>query len=146
MYSVVLAAMLSVGGETPTWGCRGCHGCQGCWGCNGCAGCHGCWGCHGCRGCHGCSGCYGYACSGCWGGYGGGYGYGGCYGGCYGCWGCYGCYGVAVSPSVVAVAPGAGYTTAVARAPADQALTPQTDAERVAVRDALDRVRYTTEA
>jgi uncharacterized protein (TIGR03000 family) len=65
MYSMVLMAALSTGGDLPA-----CHrgGCGGCWG-----GCYGCWG-----GCYGCCGCWG----GCW----------GCYG-CYGCWGCYGCYG-----------------------------------------------------
>ncbi len=65
MYSMVLMAALSTGGDLPA-----CHrgGCCGCYG-----GCYGCWG-----GCYGCCGCWG----GCW----------GCYG-CYGCWGCYGCYG-----------------------------------------------------
>jgi uncharacterized protein (TIGR03000 family) len=64
MYSMVLMAALSTGGDVPAWGRHGCHGgwggCYGCWG-----GCYGCWG--------GCYGCYG-----CWGGYGGwgtGYGY-----------------------------------------------------------------------
>jgi uncharacterized protein (TIGR03000 family) len=72
MYSMVLMAALSAGGDLPAChrgGCCGCYGgCYGGWG-----GCHGCWG-----------GCYG--CGGCW---------GGCYGcyGCYGCWGCGGCYG-----------------------------------------------------
>jgi uncharacterized protein (TIGR03000 family) len=129
MYSVVLAAMLTTGGQTPNWchgchgcsgffaGCHGCHGCQGGWGCHGCGGCHGCWGaCHGCRGCHGCAGCYG-----CWGGYpvvaaygSSPYGYGGSsgyagyygyYGSCFGCYGCYGVYGgiAAASPVVAAV-------------------------------------------
>ncbi len=66
MYSIVVMAALTTGGEVPDLGRRGS------------------------RGCHGCSGCYGggygggYGCSG---GYGGGM-YGGCSGGGYG--GCYG--------------------------------------------------------
>ncbi|MFN4258166.1 MAG: TIGR03000 domain-containing protein [Gemmataceae bacterium] len=84
MYSLVLMAALTTGGDAPAFcwskcGC-GCWGC-GCWGCHKC-GC-GCWGCHKCGcGCYGC-GCYG--CHGCY----------GCYGchGCYGCYGCYGCHG-----------------------------------------------------
>jgi uncharacterized protein (TIGR03000 family) len=91
MYSVVLMAALTVGGETPDFGRRGgrCGGCYG--GCSGgWSGCFGCWGGgYVGRGCYGCSGCYGR-----WGG--GCYGcFGGCYracGGCYGCGGgCYGC-------------------------------------------------------
>ena len=96
MYSVVLATVLAMGSDAPTFGGhhRG-HG-HGCWGCHGCRGCHGCHGCHGynafssCHGCFGCSGCYGGSCHGCWGGC------SGCYGGsCYGCWGgsCHGCFG-----------------------------------------------------
>jgi uncharacterized protein (TIGR03000 family) len=65
MYSVVLMAALSTGGEMPAFGR---HGCRGCWGC-----CGGCWGC-----CGGCWGCCGGCCGGCW----------GCCGGC--CGGCYG--------------------------------------------------------
>jgi uncharacterized protein (TIGR03000 family) len=38
------------------------------------------------------------------------------------------------------------YGTAVTQAPAYPGLAPQTDAERVALRDALDRVRYQSEA
>jgi len=81
MYSVVLMAALTTGGETPDIGRRGgCHGCQG-----------GCYGgrSHGRRGggCCGCGGGYG----GC---YGGGYSCGGGYGGCYGGgWSCGGGYG-----------------------------------------------------
>ena len=80
MYSVVLMAALSTGGEMPAFGHRG--GCCGCYG--------GCWG-----GCYGCSGCWG---GGCWGGGCRGWhggcrgGWGGCWG-CSGCWGCGGCYG-----------------------------------------------------
>ena len=77
MYSMVLMAALSAGGDLPAChrgGCCGCYG--GCWG-----GCHGCWGCCGCwGGCYGCGGCWG-GCYGCWGGC------GGCYGGCWGGWG-----------------------------------------------------------
>jgi len=62
MYSVVLMAALSTGGDAPAFGRHGCWG-GGCWGCYGCCGCWGgCWG-----GCYGCWGCYG--------GWGGGYGY-----------------------------------------------------------------------
>jgi uncharacterized protein (TIGR03000 family) len=76
MYSLVLMAALTTGGEAPAWFFRhGCHGCHGCYG--GCFGCHGCWG-----GGWSCGGCYGGGCYGCYGG-----GYGGCYGGCYGCYG-----------------------------------------------------------
>ena len=75
MYSVVLMAALTTGGETPAFGRHGCHGCYGCYGC--CGGCWGCYGCYGCYGCHGCWGCCGgcYGCGGCWGGgyYGGGH-------------------------------------------------------------------------
>ncbi|HEV3116262.1 MAG TPA: TIGR03000 domain-containing protein [Gemmataceae bacterium] len=74
MYSVVLMAALSTGGEVPAFGRHGCHGC---WGC-----CGGCWGCHGC--CGGCWGCCGGCCGGCWGCC------GGCHGCCGGCWGGYG--------------------------------------------------------
>jgi uncharacterized protein (TIGR03000 family) len=84
VYSIVLMAALTTGGEAPElfFHGHGCHGCCGGWGCHGC---HGCWGCHGCHGCYGCCGCYGGCCGGC---YGGGWG---CYGG-YGCWGCWGGY------------------------------------------------------
>src|SRR5262245_2417760 len=66
MYSVVLAAVLTTGANTPEWG----HGCFGCHGCHGCFGCYGgnAFSCYGCGGCFGCYGCYG------------------CYGGCYGCY------------------------------------------------------------
>jgi uncharacterized protein (TIGR03000 family) len=115
MYSVVLLAALTTGGETPAWHHRG--GCYGCYGaCYGScyAGCyggtywsgHGCWGLpYGCYGscacygsyypgdCYGCNGCYG--CSGCY----------GCYG--YGCYnyGCAGCYGGVVVPGPVETPP-----------------------------------------
>jgi uncharacterized protein (TIGR03000 family) len=104
MYSVLLAAMLTTGGEATTWhngrSFGWCHGCYG-----GCSGCYGCWGggysCHGCRGgsyysgCYGCWGGYSSGCHGCWGG--------SYYSGCHGCWGCYGgCNGrVIVQPAVV---------------------------------------------
>jgi uncharacterized protein (TIGR03000 family) len=70
MYSIVLMAALTTGGDMPDWGRRGCHGCWGGCYCS-CYGCYGCWGCWGCCGC--------------W----GGYVSWGCYGGCYGCWGGY---------------------------------------------------------
>ncbi|MBI3409447.1 MAG: TIGR03000 domain-containing protein [Planctomycetes bacterium] len=117
MYSVLLAAMLTTGGEATAWGwghgCSGgrsgglfhgggwCHGCNGgsCYGCSGCGGCYGCNGCSGCWGCYGggrSHGCYG-SCHGCWGCYGGrsSYSYSSCFGcsGCYGLFGCSGCYG-----------------------------------------------------
>lgn len=107
MYSLVLMAALTSGGEAPAchW-----HGRASCWSCSGCSGCYG--GCHGCYGgCYGgcysgcfsaCYGCYG-GCYGCYGCSGMSYGcYGGCYGcygssyGCYGCYGCSGCYGMSV--------------------------------------------------
>jgi uncharacterized protein (TIGR03000 family) len=95
MYSVVLATMLSVGGEAPTWhhGCYGCYGCSGCYGgyCSGCS----CWGCYGGYASYGC-----YGCGGCW----------GCYGGVmvstpvvYGCTGC--CGGAVMAPANYAQAP-----------------------------------------
>jgi uncharacterized protein (TIGR03000 family) len=126
MYSVVLAAMLTAGGEAPAW-CHGCaglfHGCHGCWGCHGCRGCHGCWGCYGCSGCLG--GGDGYAAaaaaasasmgSGAGSGSSGYYGYGSCFG-CYGCYGVYGglAYGgVAVARPVVAAVPVASVPSSV---------------------------------
>ena len=81
MYSLVLMAALTTGGDVPDWGRHG--GCYGCWG--GCYGCRG--GCWGCRG--GCWGGWG-GCYGCWGGYSSWGCWGGCYGGCFG--GCYGGY------------------------------------------------------
>src|SRR6266542_4169203 len=65
MYSMVLMAALTTGGQTPDW-CfhRSCGGYN--------CGCYACWG---------CGGCHGNTRS-------------GCYGGCYGCWSCGGgCYG-----------------------------------------------------
>src|SRR5262245_2410610 len=98
MYSMVLAAVLTTGANTPDWG--RCHGCFG--GCNGCFGCYG-GNAFSCMGCSGCFGCYGGCFGGCYGGcFGGGFGCYGCYGGgfgCYGCYGgfasygCFGCYG-----------------------------------------------------
>jgi uncharacterized protein (TIGR03000 family) len=102
MYSVVLMAALTTGGNTPDCGllrswchrsCYSCAGCAGCWGCSGCYGCAGgCWG-----------SCYGGYYSSCYGGC-----YGGCWGAtyissCYGCQGCYGCAGAIYVP--VAPAP-----------------------------------------
>jgi uncharacterized protein (TIGR03000 family) len=87
MYSVVLMAALTGGGNAPElFFHHGCHGCYGC--CGGCYG--GCYGsCYG--GCYGYGGGWGYGggCWGCW----GGYGCNGCWGGCYGCYGCYGGHG-----------------------------------------------------
>lgn len=101
MYSLVLMAALTTGGEMPAFGHRGCGGCHGCCGCcGGCYGCHGCYG-GGCYGCHGCHGCYGGGCcGGCWGCYGGCWG---CYGGC--CGGCWGSYGGVVSSYPAMMAP-----------------------------------------
>lgn len=68
MYSVVLLAAMTAGGESADFGRRGC-GCSGC-GCGGVIVCSGCRGCHGCSGCHGrvrkvrCHGCHGCHCSG----------------------------------------------------------------------------------
>ena len=105
MYSVVLLAALTAGGEAPQFFHHSCHGCYSCSGCSGCYGCWGYGGSYGCCGggwgscygsCYGCGGCWGsgysyYSCGGCY----GCSGYNACYGcsGCYGCWGCTGCYG-----------------------------------------------------
>ena len=93
MYSVILAAALTAGGQTADWHGRACAGqCYG-----------SCYGNYGIDGTNCCGGCYGYngdwgGCHGCWGSYGNCYG--GCYGshypwdwssyGCNGCWGTYG--------------------------------------------------------
>lgn len=102
MYSVLLMAALTTGGETPDFchrrcsgcysschgcysSCHGCYGCSSCYGCHGCSGCYGCYSGWGCSGCHGCSsyyGCGGYGCCGCYGGL-------ACYGSCYGGLSCY---------------------------------------------------------
>jgi len=84
MYSVVLAAMMTVTPAAPDHFGFGCHGCYGCCGYSNCFGWSGCCGCYGCYGCYGgCYGCYG-SCYGCY----------GCYGyTCHGCYGCGGCYG-----------------------------------------------------
>jgi uncharacterized protein (TIGR03000 family) len=109
MYSVLLVAALTTGGDVADCHRRGdcgyggggggsCYGWYngGCYGsCYGCTGGHGfTFGCHGGGGCWG--GCYGGGCygSGCWGGC-----YGGCWGGCFGCTGCTGCYGGCVGYS-----------------------------------------------
>lgn len=97
MYSVVLMAALTAGGQTPDG--HGCHSCQGsCYG-----GCYGNYGVEGLgTGCHGSYyGCFGsYTCGGGCYGSGWGAGYGSCWGSGYGygnCWGGYtcggGCYG-----------------------------------------------------
>lgn len=123
MYSLVMMAALTTGGEAPNFffhkgGCHGCYGyssCHGCWG-GGWSGGHGCWGggCHGGWGggglfghrwgCHGgsCHGCY-TACSGC---YGASYGCYGCYGAGYGCHG--GCHGGYAPVMVPAMSHGGG--------------------------------------
>lgn len=104
MYSVVLMAALTSGGETPDF--FRCRGCRGCHSSCACAGCHGCYGAGWAYG-YGCYGCSGWRCAG-WAGHGWGYGgYGclGCYGchgsmgvyACYGGWTCYGCQGGLVS-------------------------------------------------
>jgi uncharacterized protein (TIGR03000 family) len=87
MYSVVLLAAMTAGGESADFGRRGgCHGCYGggCWGCRGYS--YGCGGCYGYS--YGCGGCRGYS-YGCGGGY-------GCSG--YVSTGCYGCYGYVAAP------------------------------------------------
>jgi len=123
MYSIVLLAAMTTGGESADlgWrrgGCGGCHG--GCYG-GGYGGCHGgCWGNYSYGGCHG----YHPAYYGCWGSaYGGcnGYGYGGWGAGCWGTpyggygpgWAGYSCYGgcggyasVAYGAPPVVVSPG----------------------------------------
>jgi uncharacterized protein (TIGR03000 family) len=118
MYSLIVATMLTAGGEAPNWGGGGFIGVAtstewsvgwgGRWGCWGCWG-GGCWGYGGWRGwqtgCWGCYGCYG-CCGGCYGGWYPAYGCWGCCGGCYGCYGCYGGYypyygGVVAAPSTV---------------------------------------------
>jgi uncharacterized protein (TIGR03000 family) len=122
MYSMVLMAALTVGGESPQLCfCRGCSGFGGCFGgCYGCAGYYACGG-YGCWG-YGCfasgygNGCFGYGngCFGCCHGFlacasagcyscAGGYACNGCFGGwggygyswytCDGCFGCWGSYG-----------------------------------------------------
>ncbi len=130
MYSLVLMAALSTGGEAPNfffhkWGGHGCGG----WSCHG-------WSGHGCSGysSYGCSGygCSGYSCSG-WGchgcsGWGGCHGLGlrhrwfgghGCSSACHGCSGtvyygcsgcsgaCYGCSGMMHGCAVPMMAPAA---------------------------------------
>jgi uncharacterized protein (TIGR03000 family) len=95
MYSVVLMAALTTGGEVADFGRRGGRGCYGggyggCYGGGYGGGCCGGWGGGYSRGWGGCygggyGGCYGGGYSGYAGCYGGGYG--GCYGGGYGCGG-----------------------------------------------------------
>ncbi len=107
MYSIVLATMLTAGGEAPSFchhychsSCYGCScvcSCYNCY-CSGCYGCYtyGCYGGHSCFSCY-CSGCYGY-CSSCYCSCSSCYGCFGCYSSCY-CSGCYGCHSVLVYPS-----------------------------------------------
>jgi uncharacterized protein (TIGR03000 family) len=87
MYSMVLMAALTTGGEAPDcwFRCGGSHSCAGCYGCAGCAGGYGCAAGYGCAGCYGCTGYFG-------GGYQYGPGYFNSYS-CHGCWGCGGYYG-----------------------------------------------------
>jgi uncharacterized protein (TIGR03000 family) len=83
VYSVVLLAALTAGGQTPDH-----HGCFSCGSCYG-----SCYGNYGIDSYNCYGGCYGSSwggCHGCWGGY-GNY-YGGYYGNCGGCNGCYGGY------------------------------------------------------
>src|SRR5947209_5368237 len=117
MYSVVLMAALSTGGEAPAFGRHGCHGC---WGC-----CGGCWGCHGC--CGGCWGCCGGCCGGCW-------GCGGCCGGCWGCQGCCGgCWGGNGGGRRADVGNTRYIAKASVRAKAQLAKAPQTKPARIVV-------------
>jgi uncharacterized protein (TIGR03000 family) len=122
MYSVVLLAALTTGGQAPQWhhrtGCYGaCYGScyAGCYGAGSYWSGYGCWGSS--RGCWGSPyGCYGSCAGGAWWGhyascYGydigcvGTYpGYGSCHG-CYGCYGCFGCYGGTVVPGPVETPP-----------------------------------------
>ena len=83
MYSVVLMAAMTTGGEVPDFGRRRGGGCSGGYSCCGCYG----GGYAGYRG----YGCYGGG-YGCYGGGYGGYGGYGCHGGGYGCYGGYGGY------------------------------------------------------
>jgi len=98
MYSVILMAAMTTGGEVPAfqhW--RGGHGCYGCSGCNGCwGGCNGCWGggyTYAGIGYYG-YGCWGYGCNNCSGYY-----------GCYGGWTCYGGFGCTGAPHVFSMVP-----------------------------------------
>jgi uncharacterized protein (TIGR03000 family) len=154
MYSVVLATMVTVGGEAPNWGNR-CHGWSGCHGCSGWSGCYGCGGCYGCFGgggyafgvSFGCSGCH---CSG-W-GWGAGWGCAGCYcsgswcSGCSGWYACSGCWGGGVVVSGWGCScSGASCSgcsgPVVAQRPPDGGLIPRSEEERKAVREALKKVR-----
>jgi uncharacterized protein (TIGR03000 family) len=107
MYGIVLATMLTAGGEAPAWGWHSsCHGCYS--SCHGCySSCHGCWSsCYGCCGYSSCYGCCGYSsCHGCWSSCHGcrSYYYPVYYGCCSSCYGCCGgcCGGVVVVPSVI---------------------------------------------
>src|SRR5262245_49260835 len=125
MYSIVLATVMTAGGETPNWGwCRGwCgHGCHSCGWC----GCRS-WGCH--CGCH-CGGWCGCSCfCGCssWCGCCGGY--------CGGC-GC-SCAISYCGCGITAVPTGGGTGTGGG----DQRLTPQNAGEREAVRKVLEYMR-----
>jgi uncharacterized protein (TIGR03000 family) len=120
MYSVILMAALTTGGDATTFNCRGCFGGWGGWGArHGCrgyyGGCYGSYyGCNGCSGYNGYSGCNG--CSGCYGGYGGVYTYAsigyygyGCWGygcnGCYGGYGCHGQFGCTGAPHIFSMVP-----------------------------------------
>ncbi len=130
MYSVVLMAALTTGGNTADFGRSRCYGCySACYGChnacNGCAcagrnggygsygsyygGCFGCFGAYQSYGCHACNG-------GWWNTYRNGFWWQGAiqhgppHAFCWGCFGCYGCYGaghgyIVVEPARPEVVP-----------------------------------------
>jgi len=90
-----------------------------------------------CHGCWGCTGCFGSRCSGCYGCHGRiGFRY---YNRCHG-WGCYGGASVPMMPPVaVQLVPGVRMPDA-----SDPALSPQSEAEREAIRTLLKTLREET--
>jgi len=151
------------------WGCHGCHGCHGCSGCY-CSGCYcsgcycsECYSCY-CSGCHCssyCSGCYCSGCHGCF----------SCYG-CHGCHSTVIIHEpvvvyrpvvvsrpvvveqpvvvqqpivyqkpVVIKPQVTYQAP-PQVVVPVPPTPVDPTLTPQSDAEKAAVQDLLQKMRH----
>ena len=127
MYSVVLMAALTAGGQTADHhGCFSCGSCYG--GCNGNYGIDS-WNCYGGGYGNSYGSCWG-SCNGCWGSYDACWGAHSCCGGCYGAnwstYGCNGCWGAynEVSPYFVEPPPAVG-TTAPPKKP-DEALPPPT--------------------
>lgn len=132
MYSVVLAAVMTGGAQTPDFCFRGCGGCFRCHGCHWCGGCRGWCGCY-------CGGWCGGYCGGWCGCYSGGWCGHWCHGWCGGSvvvHGCHHCYGY--SGGYAYSYPAGG--TAGPR-PADPGVTPQSDSEREAVRKVLEYMR-----